>query len=156
MQLLQLNLLRYILPRFNIISRENIIEIPLTSKKCHLAKFCVVDAWSQALLFTGGTSFSSRFSIRRFPRKSKNQLNTIFFIGTLKFVGQTRICLRQHRIQAKHMLVICLYHVSRLFFKDFAKIFQLVFIVFWKVTAIKQLSQQTSVGLEDVFNTSSA
>ena len=53
------------------------------------------------------------------------------------------------------MLVICLYHMSRLFFKDFAKIFQLVFIVFWKVTDIKQLSQQTSVGLEDALKTSS-
>ena len=42
-------------------SRENTIETSLTSKKCCLAKFCKVDAWSQALLFTGGTNFSSWF-----------------------------------------------------------------------------------------------
>ena len=42
-------------------SHENTIEGSLTSKKCRLAKFCKVDAWSQALLFTGETSFSSRF-----------------------------------------------------------------------------------------------
>ena len=43
------------------ISHENTIETSLTSKKCRLAKFCKVDAWSKALLFTGETSFSSRF-----------------------------------------------------------------------------------------------
>ena len=42
-------------------SHENTIEGSLTSKKCRPAKFCKVDAWSQALLFTGETSFSSRF-----------------------------------------------------------------------------------------------
>ena len=43
------------------ISHENTIEASLTSKKHRLAKFCKVDAWSKALLFTGETSFSSRF-----------------------------------------------------------------------------------------------
>ena len=35
------------------ISHENTIVTSLTATKCHLAKFCKVDAWSQALLFTG-------------------------------------------------------------------------------------------------------
>ena len=48
-------------PILTSISRENVIETPLTSKKRRQAKFCLVDAWSQALLFTGETSFSSRF-----------------------------------------------------------------------------------------------
>ena len=43
------------------IPHENTIETSLTSEKCRQAKFCKVDAWSKALLFTGGTSFSSRF-----------------------------------------------------------------------------------------------
>ena len=43
------------------ISHENTIETSLSLKKCHLAKFCKIDAWSQALLFTGETSFFSRF-----------------------------------------------------------------------------------------------
>ena len=43
------------------ISHENTVETLLTSKKCRLAKFCKVDAWSKALLFTGETSFSSQF-----------------------------------------------------------------------------------------------
>ena len=43
------------------ISHENTIETSLTSKKCHLAKFCKLDTWSRALLFPGETSFSSRF-----------------------------------------------------------------------------------------------
>ena len=42
------------------ISHENAIETSLASEKCYLAKFCDVDAWSQSLLFTGETSFSSR------------------------------------------------------------------------------------------------
>ena len=33
-------------PVFTSISRENIIEIPLNSKKRRQAKFCMVDAWS--------------------------------------------------------------------------------------------------------------
>ena len=33
----------------------------MTSKKCRLANFCKVDAWSHALLFTGATRFSIRF-----------------------------------------------------------------------------------------------
>ena len=48
-------------PVFISISHENTIEIPLTSKKCRLAKFFKEDAWSQALHFTGEKSFSSRF-----------------------------------------------------------------------------------------------
>ena len=48
-------------PVLTSISRENIIEIPLTSKKRQQAKFCLVDAWSKAFLFTGEISFSSRF-----------------------------------------------------------------------------------------------
>ena len=65
------------LPSFNL-SDENTIETPLTSKKCHLEKFCKVDAWSQALHFMGETSFSIRFfsTFPRFPQKSKNRLNT--------------------------------------------------------------------------------
>ena len=43
------------------ISHEDTIETSLTSKKCRLANFCKVDAWSKALLFTGETRFSSRF-----------------------------------------------------------------------------------------------
>ena len=35
------------------ISHENTIVTSLTAKKCHLAKFCKVDTWSQAPLFTG-------------------------------------------------------------------------------------------------------
>ena len=34
-------------------SHENTIQTSLTSKKSRLAKFCKVEAWSQALLFTG-------------------------------------------------------------------------------------------------------
>ena len=41
-----INLFGYTLPHFNIIYRENIIEIPLTSEKHRQAKFCLVDAWS--------------------------------------------------------------------------------------------------------------
>ena len=48
-------------PVLTSISHENTIETSLTSKKCRLAKFCKVDAWSQVLLFTGETSFSSQF-----------------------------------------------------------------------------------------------
>ena len=76
----------FIIKPFQILSpvliyifRENRYQATsLTSKKCRLAKFCKVDAWSQALLFTGETSFSSRFSLTfpRFPRKLKNRLNT--------------------------------------------------------------------------------
>ena len=40
---------------------ENTIETSLTLEKCRQAKFCMVDAWNQVLLFTGETSFSSRF-----------------------------------------------------------------------------------------------
>ena len=43
------------------ISRENTVKTSLTSKKRRPAKFYKVDAWSQALLFTGETGFSSRF-----------------------------------------------------------------------------------------------
>ena len=43
------------------ISHENTIKTSLTSTKCHLAKFCKVDARSKALLFTGETSFSGQF-----------------------------------------------------------------------------------------------
>ena len=35
----------------------------MTSKKCHQAKFFLVDAWSQMLLFTEETSFSSQFFV---------------------------------------------------------------------------------------------
>ena len=48
-------------PVLTSISHENTIETSLTSKKCHPAKFCKVDAWSKALLFTGETGFPSRF-----------------------------------------------------------------------------------------------
>ena len=41
-----INLFGYTLPHFNIIYRENIIEIALTSEKHRQAKFCLVDAWS--------------------------------------------------------------------------------------------------------------
>ena len=43
------------------VSHENTTETSLTSKKCCLAKFCKVDSQSQALLFTGEASYSSRF-----------------------------------------------------------------------------------------------
>ena len=43
------------------LSHEIIIETPLTSKKCRKAKFCLIDAWNKSLLFTGDTSFFSRF-----------------------------------------------------------------------------------------------
>ena len=43
------------------VSHENAIEISLISKKYRLSKFCKVDACSQAILFTGETSFSSTF-----------------------------------------------------------------------------------------------
>ena len=46
---------------FIAISHENTIEPSLRSEKCRLAKFCKVDAWSQALFFTGETRFSRRF-----------------------------------------------------------------------------------------------
>ena len=60
------------------LSHEITIETPLTSKKCRQAKFCLIDAWSKALFFTGETSFSSRFSLTfpSSPRISKNRLNT--------------------------------------------------------------------------------
>ena len=54
---MQLNLFKYTLTRFDM----NIIEIPLTSKKRRQTKFCLVDEWSQALLFTGEKSFSCPF-----------------------------------------------------------------------------------------------
>ena len=38
---------------------------------------------------------------------------TCFFISILKFKGQARICLRQHRIFAKNMLMICLFYVLK-------------------------------------------
>ena len=37
--------------------KRNVVDI----KKCRQAKFYLVDAWSEALLFTGETSFASRF-----------------------------------------------------------------------------------------------
>ena len=43
------------------LSHEIALETPLTSKKCRQAKFCLIDAWSKALFFTGEASFSSRF-----------------------------------------------------------------------------------------------
>ena len=60
------------------ISHENTIEIPLTSEKRHQAKFCLVHARSQALLFTGKQVFLVGFSLRFpiFTRKSRNRLNT--------------------------------------------------------------------------------
>ena len=59
-----------------LISHENTIEIPLTSKKRRQANFCLADARS---LFVVETSFLSRFSLTVliFPRKSKKRLNTI-------------------------------------------------------------------------------
>ena len=61
-----------------ILSLENTTETLLTSEKCRLTKLCKVDAWSQALLFTGETSFLFGFSLtfRTFACKSKNRLNT--------------------------------------------------------------------------------
>ena len=47
-------------PVLTSIFSENIVESLLASKKHRQAKFCLVDAWSLALLFTGETSFSSR------------------------------------------------------------------------------------------------
>ena len=45
--------------------------------------------------------------------------------------------LMQHRTLAENMLVIQFYYVARLFFKDFANIFWLIFIIFEKLeTAI--------------------
>ena len=54
------------------------METSLTSKKCCVAKFCKVDAWSLALRFTGETSFSNRFffNIPKILHKSKNLQNT--------------------------------------------------------------------------------
>ena len=46
---------------FISISHKNTIETSLRSKKCRLAKFCKVDARSQAVLFTRETNFSGRF-----------------------------------------------------------------------------------------------
>ena len=37
----------------------------------------------------------------------------VFFISILKFKGKARICLRQHRILAENMLMICLHYVSK-------------------------------------------
>ena len=48
-------------PVLMLICHENTIETSLTSKKCCVAKFCKVDAWSPALFFTGETSFSICF-----------------------------------------------------------------------------------------------
>ena len=53
------------------LSLEITIETPLTSKECRLAKFCKVDASSQALQFTGEASFSSRFFFN-IPKISAN------------------------------------------------------------------------------------
>ena len=39
-------------PVLMLISHENTIETSLTLKKRCVAKFCKVDVWSQALLFT--------------------------------------------------------------------------------------------------------
>ena len=68
-------------PILTYISLENIIETSLTSRKYHPVKFIRVDAWSQALLFTNETSFSSRFFLTfpKFPLRSKNRLNTSLF-----------------------------------------------------------------------------
>ena len=56
----------------------NKIEILFTSKNCRQAKLYLLDAWSQALLFTGKQVFQFGFSLRfpKFPGKFKNQLNT--------------------------------------------------------------------------------
>ena len=60
------------------ISHENTIETSLTSKKSRLAKFCKEDAWSKALLFTGETSFTSRFffNISETSTQIQKRLNT--------------------------------------------------------------------------------
>ena len=54
------------------VSHGNTIETSLRSKKCHLAKFCKLDACSQGLLFTIKTNFSSLFffNSRDFKEKS--------------------------------------------------------------------------------------
>ena len=46
----------------------------MTSEKCRLAKFCKVDAWSQARKQNFLMGFSLKFL--GFPRKSKNQLDS--------------------------------------------------------------------------------
>ena len=48
----------------------------------------------------------------------------------LKLVGQARICLRQDRILAKNMFVICLYCV-KVIFQGLCKKNQLIFIIFF-------------------------
>ena len=53
-------------PVLRSISHENTIKISLRSKKCNIAKFCKVDAWSQALLFMGETNFRANPNDRRF------------------------------------------------------------------------------------------
>ena len=45
------------------ISHGNTIETSLTSRKCRLAKFCKLDAWSQGILFTEKEIFLVDFSL---------------------------------------------------------------------------------------------
>ena len=65
-------------PVLTSLSHENTIETSLTSINCCPAKFCKVDGQSQALDFTGETSFSSRFffNISKISTSIKNRLNT--------------------------------------------------------------------------------
>ena len=58
-----------------------------------LAKFCKVDAWSQALLFTGEASFSSRFFLN-IPEmsaqvKKPTKYYSIIFTETILFSQKT-------------------------------------------------------------------
>ena len=57
-------------PVLIFISHENTLETLLTLKKCRLAKFCKVDVWCQALLFSGETSFSSFWFFFNIPEIS--------------------------------------------------------------------------------------
>ena len=70
-----------------------------------LAKFCKVDAWSQALLFTGEASFSSRFFLN-IPEmsaqiKKPTKYYSIIFTETILFYKKQPIFRMTHMTHTK-------------------------------------------------------
>ena len=123
-KLLQLNLFKYTLPVSTSIAHENIIEIPLTSRKRRQAKFYLVHAWSQAPLFTGEASFPSRFffnnpKISTQTQKPTKYQSIIWCKQNEKKIVYSEVILHfytkaRSRICLKLMPFITLFHCSKL------------------------------------------
>ena len=76
-------------------SHENIIETSLTSKNCHLAKFCKVMRKVRRFISREKQAFLGDFSLAfpRFPQISKNRLNTsLLLLGILGNMCITVVC----------------------------------------------------------------